>query len=62
MTANWAGTVTFGSGDETATVNYDVKVLEGTTEIPFEFLGKSAGSWAGVNKAEVFEVFWIISR
>lgn len=58
VTANWSGTVTFGSGEETATVNYDVKVLEGTTEIPFEFLGKSAGAWAGVNKAEDFEVFW----
>ena len=55
MTADWAGSVNFSVGDETATVEYDVKVLDGTTEIPFEFLGKSAGSWAGVNKAEEFD-------
>jgi len=58
VTANWDGTVNFLVGDETGTVEYDVKVLDGTTEIPFEFPGKSAGSWAGVDKAEDFEVFW----
>ncbi len=58
VTANWSGTVHFTSGEETATVDYSVTVLEGTTDIPFGELGKSAVSWAGVNKAEGFEVFW----
>jgi hypothetical protein len=58
VTANWSGTAHFTSGEETATVDYSVTVLDGTTDIPYGDLSKSVGAWAGVNKAEGFELFW----
>lgn len=56
--ASWNGSVTLSSGGEEATVNYSVRVLEGTTEIFYGDLNKVDRTWALADKADVSTVFW----